>query len=225
MAGRRCWGGHNNTCRRSIPSVRFGSVRGGPFGFPSGERRADRRLAGSTHVLRKRILLATKRSPRIRRFHWTAGSRIEFGQSRRIYRHAGVGHKNTALVPYPTGLIGAGALALISGGRTARLGRSTDKPSEQCRSCAGRAMAAFGVVLVWRGGMVGCSLPLALPGRRSPTLTGKSRAEKLDARCNRPVRHGEDRRSCIELSSLRARGDNATAPFVFGSRRGPCATP
>ena len=44
-----------HVCRRSIPSVRFGSVRfgsvrGGPFGFPSGERRADRRLAGSTHA-------------------------------------------------------------------------------------------------------------------------------------------------------------------------------
>lgn len=166
MAGGRCWG-HVSPIVDSFGSVRFGSRRavrfsvgreaGGPSSGWFRPRSVGEDPAGYETI-------ATHSSV-------SFGRRARGLYCRRIYRHDGVGHKNTALVPYPTGLIGAGALALISGGRTAQY----DQPSEQSISCDGRAMAAFGIALVRRGGVFGCPLPLALPwmagalrpGRRS----------------------------------------------------------
>ena len=95
--------------------------------------------------------------------------------------------------------------SLISGG--VRSGKSTTGRQN-------RAMDLFGIALVWRGVMVGCSLPLRLFGLDGRALSDWDIPSRTETRWAMYMYAAALLRW---MPSLRARGDSATAPFVFGS--------
>ena len=119
-----------------------------------------------------------------------------------------------------TSLLVAGLVWIFDFGRAHGSARVRPAVPSETEACSRRRpfLARWGVRL-------SSSARLALDGRSSSTgkkIRAETRSDGAYA-----CRYDGDprRRSCTELSSLRARGDNATAPLVVGSRRGPCATP